>query len=134
MIGRNGKAGTQQIGLHAALTHFALHRFRRQRNANRNCLALAKLIFQDAQRFIERVDEEIRNAQAERLLLRSAIRRRHQRRGAGNVGRYNQRAAFLIQFARIKKSAAKARLRVGERGLHQARVGSRDVSDKLESS
>ena len=123
----------QQIGQHAALLDLALDSLGREAHANSDCLALAKLVLEDAQGLVERIDQEIGNAIADGLLLRGAVRRCNQRSGPGNVGRYNQRTALAIELSRIEKSSAEAGLRISKRGLQQARVGSRYEFNKLES-
>ena len=75
MAGRDTHVAPQQIGQHAALLHLALDSLRRHAHANSDRLALAKLVLEDAQRFIERIDQEIGNAIADGLLLRGALRR-----------------------------------------------------------
>ncbi len=131
---RDGHVPPQQIGQHAAFVHLALNRSRWQRNADRTRLALAKLIFQDAQGLIERGDEKIDDTVAESVFLCGAIVRCYQRRGAGNVGRHDQRTARVIQLTRIEEFAAEASFRGSMRGFSQLCVGLRYVCDEVESS
>ncbi len=77
-------------------------------DADRNRLALAKLVLEDAQGLIERSDEEIGDGVADSLLLRGEVCRCDERCCTSDVGRDDERAAFFIHFSGIEEAAAKA--------------------------
>ncbi len=99
----------QQIRQHAAFQHFALDGFRRGSYANRNRLALANLVFEDAQGFAERSHQKVGDSVPDCLLLRCLVGGCGQRRGACDICRHQQSAASRIEFARVKKFAAEGR-------------------------
>ena len=115
MRGREGHVTPQQIGHDAALLDLALHLDRRQCDANGHGFALAKLVLEDAQGFVERIDQKIGHAVTEGLLLRGAIAGGGKRCGACDAGRYKQRAALAVRLSRVEQRAAKGRLRVSRR-------------------
>ena len=71
------------------------------------------MIFQDAQGFVEIVDDEVGDAVAEGLLLRGAIGGCGERGRAGNVGGDEERAAGLVKLARVEQFAAETDLGIG---------------------
>jgi hypothetical protein len=133
MAGRDTHFGAEQIGHHSALLHLALNGLRRQAHAHSDCLSLAKLVLQDAQGLVKRIDQEVGNSIADGLSLRGAVRRCNQRSGPGNVGRYHQRAALAVELSRVDQLPAESRLPVGESSFEKARVGSRYEFNKLKS-
>ncbi len=67
------------------------------------------------------------------LLLRGGVCGCDERGGAGDVGRDDERAAFLIDFSGIKEAAAEARFRIARRGRDQLCVAAGYASDKIEN-
>lgn len=115
----------EQVGLHAAPAHFAFDKRRRKADADRDRFTLAQLIFEDAQCFVEGIDEEIGDAVAQRLLLREAIGRGNQRGRASDVGGYDERAARIVELAGIEEFSAEPDFAIG--GFDEGGVGLRDT-------
>jgi hypothetical protein len=90
-----------QIRRDAALAHLALNSLSVDGNRNRNRLALAKLILDNAESLVKRMYEKIDDTVAKRLLLRRAIRRRCKRGGTRNIRGYNKRAALAIECSAL---------------------------------
>jgi hypothetical protein len=142
-LGEEGQAGRRgsgsrphQIGQHTALQHFALDGLGRGGDANRNRLALADLVFQNAQGLIERGDQKVGDPIADCLLLHGQVGGGSQRSRAGNVASHHQPAALAVEIPCVDKLAAQAWLpaSVGERSPKQALIEPLHMRDEVEGS
>jgi hypothetical protein len=106
----------QQIGEHAALEQLAGEICFRgvvlEGYADGDRGSLANLVFQNAQGFVERGDEEVHDAVADGLLAGGGLCRDGQRGGAGDVGRHQQRAGLGVERAGVEQFPAQAGFRI----------------------
>jgi len=111
--GEAGEAVGDQIGLYAALFHFALDGLPPGGDADRCRFVLAKLIFENTQSLVQGGNEEVGYAVADRAALSGWISGNAKGGGAEHIGGDQQGAAFLVEFASVKERSAESRLAVG---------------------
>lgn len=96
----------EQIGPYAPLEHFALDCLGRKGHAHGNRLALADLVFENAQGLVEIGHQEIGCAVADGLFLRGRVGCSGERSGSGDVACHERCSAFLVEFCGVEQLAA----------------------------
>jgi len=124
--------GGEEVGEDAAGEHFVFDLLGRQGDADGDGLALADLILEDAQGFVEGIDEEVDDAGAECLLLGGGVGSGGEGGGSGDVGGDEDGAGFRVEMTRVEKLAAEGWfLREGGEG-DEGRVEAFDLEGEVE--
>ena len=105
----------EQVRQDAAIEHLFKNHFRGQGDGYRDCLALADFVFEDAEGFIERGNQEIDDAVAHGLAEGCRVGGCGESCGPGDVCRTDEAGTVLVQLAGIEEFAAEAGFGVDER-------------------